>query len=286
VSAPRAEIVDAHAHVWRSVPDHADPTATIVSPVADVPVSLLTQYMEEYGVDRAVLIQPICAGEDNSYIADAAAAQAERFAAVCAVDPRRPDATERLAFWVRERGCRGVRFRPRKHDEEASFASETAHRLWALSEELGLVVSVYAGPGHLSVLAEFARRFPEITIVVDHFAHPDPREAVAGEGFRRLLDLAVWPRVYVKVSGYHHFSMEPYPYADCWPLFRAIHAEYGAERLLWGSDFPHVLLICGYRRNLRLHERVHDFLAPSDLEAIMGGNSLRLYWEPATSPRS
>ena len=51
-------VVDAHLHVWRAVPDHPQPSATIVSPCSDVPVELLRQYMAEHGVDKAVLVQP------------------------------------------------------------------------------------------------------------------------------------------------------------------------------------------------------------------------------------
>lgn len=270
--------VDAHVHVWRSVLDYPEPGATIVSPVSDVPVSVLNEYMVEYGVDRAVLVQPICAGEDNGYIADLAELEPERFAAVCVVDPRAPEAVDRLEYWARGRGCRGLRLRPKKGDEEASFGAPVADALWQRCAELGLVVSVYAGPAHLRTLSELAARFPDVAIVVDHMAHPAPSRGAADEEFRQLLALARRPRVFVKVSGHHYFSDRPYPYEDCWPLVRALYDEFGPERLIWGSDFPHVLLTCGYRRSLLLLERVHDFLASGELGAIIGGNSAQLYW--------
>ena len=65
-------LVDAHAHVWRAVPNYPEPAATTVSPVSDVPVEILDEYLTEYGVDRAVLVQPVYPGEDNGYVADCA----------------------------------------------------------------------------------------------------------------------------------------------------------------------------------------------------------------------
>src|SRR3989304_3204534 len=95
------------------MPDYPDPAATIVSPLDSVPIELLDQYLDEYGVERAVLVQPIYPGEDNSYVADCAAARPDRYAAVCVVDPGRPEAADRLEYWVDQRGCRGLRLRPR-----------------------------------------------------------------------------------------------------------------------------------------------------------------------------
>src|SRR5439155_9485276 len=114
-------IVDAHLHVWRAFAGYPQPAVTTVSPVSDVPVELFCEYMAEHGVDRAVLVQPLYPGEDNSYIADCAAARPDRFAAVCVVDPRRDGAADRLDYWVTHRGCKGLRLRPRVAAEEASF---------------------------------------------------------------------------------------------------------------------------------------------------------------------
>jgi predicted TIM-barrel fold metal-dependent hydrolase len=73
-------IIDAHLHVWRSAPAFPDPSATVVSPLSDVPLQLLEQYMAEFGIDRAVIVQPLFPGEDNSYVADCAASSSVRFA--------------------------------------------------------------------------------------------------------------------------------------------------------------------------------------------------------------
>jgi hypothetical protein len=58
-------LVDAHAHVWRAVSNHPEPAVTTVSPVSDVPAEVLDEYLAEYGVGRAVLVQPVHPGEDN-----------------------------------------------------------------------------------------------------------------------------------------------------------------------------------------------------------------------------
>jgi predicted TIM-barrel fold metal-dependent hydrolase len=270
-------MIDAHAHVWRATDEPASPR-TIVSSTCDVPVELLDQYLTEYGLERAVLVQPAFLGEQNDYVADWARRLPQRFAAVCVVDPRLPDAADRLRYWVDERGCRGVRFRPRLPAESQVFGSPQTFPLWDFMRDRGRVVSVFAGVEHLSTIATLAARFPEVGIVLDHMALPSPRAGTDSQAFRGLLALARYPRVSIKVSGYHHFSEEPYPYRDCWPLFHALYHEFGPSRLVWGSDFPHVLLQCGYRRSLLLQERAYSSLTPVELALVMGGNAAALYW--------
>ncbi len=48
--------------------------------------------------------------------------------------------------------------------------------------------------------------------------------------------------------------------------------------MIWGSDFPHVLLQSGYAPALHYLERTCDFLDATDLGLILGENASRLYW--------
>jgi predicted TIM-barrel fold metal-dependent hydrolase len=271
-------IIDAHTHVWLPHPEYPGRAATIVSPLCAVPVEVLDQYLDEHGVQRAVLVQPIYPGEDNSYVADCAAARPERFAAVCVVSPFDPTAPDRLDYWVRDRAAKGLRLRPRLPAEAAVFGHPSTFGLWERAQELGVVVSVLASAEHLPTVAELAGRFSTVPVVIDHMAHPDVVSGVNGPGFRSLLELARFSNIAIKVSGYYNFSRQAYPYADCQPLFRALFESFGPQRLLWGSDFPHVLLKAGYRRSLLLQERAYPFLSSADLELIMGQNARRLYW--------
>jgi L-fuconolactonase len=290
--------VDAHVHVWRAVTTPGAHGATIVSGECDIPVELLLAYLDEHAIDRAVLVQPIYPGTDNVYIADCAARNPKRLASVCVVDPRLSDAADQLRYWVTERGCRGLRLRPRVAAESAIFGDESTWPLWQAARELGVVVSVLASPEHLRTIGDMAERFAPVEIVLDHFAHPTWLDSAPWE-ISDLIALARCPNVYVKTSGYHYFSRDRYPYAESRALVAAVLDAFGPDRLLWGSDFPHVLLRAGYGRNLRLvagdtfgqerhangddnHETDVDLfsgrLSIADRKKILGENARRLYW--------
>lgn len=226
-------IVDAHAHLWKAVESSSK---TIVDPRCDIPASLLKTYMAEHGVDRAVLTQPVYPGEDNGLILEAARAEPERFAAV--VVAHTPEVLAKQA------GARGLRVRA---VYEGGLGSD---ELWESAR--GLVVSVLARPEHLGEVERKAARFPRTPVVIDHFMHG-----------AASLELARFPNVHLKVSGTHHFD-----YTEA--LLAEALARFGPERLLWGSDFPHVLLKGGYAAARRLSERLP--------EAARGGTARRLYW--------
>jgi predicted TIM-barrel fold metal-dependent hydrolase len=268
-------IVDAHAHIWKKDPGFPDPSVTFMSPTSEVPLRLLRLYMDEHGVGRAVLVQPMYPGEDNSLVADAARADPERFAAVCVVDPRLPGAPDRLESWVKDRGCRGLRLRPAFAGEGAAFEQDA---LWERARKLGVVVSILARMEHVPAIARRAALFPDVQMVVDHLAHPDPSSGPAAPAFRDFLALAERPNVFVKPTGFHNFSRRPYPHEDCDEIFKVVLDRFGADRLIWGSDFPHVLLHSGYGPAVHHFERRHAFLGTEDRGRILGANAEKLYW--------
>jgi predicted TIM-barrel fold metal-dependent hydrolase len=268
-------IVDAHVHVWKQDLRFPNPAATFMSPTSDIPLELLRRTMDDHGVARAVLVQPMYPGEDNSMIADAARAEPDRYAAVCVVDPRLPAAADRLEYWVKDQGCHGLRLRPSFAGEGEAFENDV---LWHRACALGVVVSILARMEHVPAIARRAERFPDAPIIVDHLAHPDPVAGPSSTAFQEFLALADRPNVFVKPTGFHNFSKRPYPHEDCDDLFKAVLDRFGPGRLIWGSDFPHVLIKSGYGPSLRHFERRCPFLGKNDRDLILGANANRLYW--------
>jgi predicted TIM-barrel fold metal-dependent hydrolase len=269
--------VDSHLHVWRASSGQTPAIATLVPPETDVPIDAAASTLAEHGIDRAVLVQPVYPGEDNSYVAACARAQPDEFAAVCVVDPRTAGADRRLAHWAAE-GCRGLRLRPRIAAEAQSFGDPATFPLWESAARLGIVVSVLSDPAHHRTTAELAGRFPQVPIVIDHLGHPDVEVGVSAGAFQQLLAMAAAPNVFIKLSGFYHFSRQSFPFRDCRDFIRAVYDAFGPTRLLWGSDYPHVTVTCGYRNSIDILDRVLDRLPDAERRLMMGGNALRLYW--------
>ena len=276
-------IVDAHLHVWDGTAAGRDPGPMRVgySAQASASVELFLDYMDEAGVERAVFVQPWFYHWDNSYIAGCLQRFPEKFRGVCVIDPRGPGAPNSLREW-RVRGFTGIRLRPLREGEQPSpgpwVAVEETLPLWEAIAETNSVACIMHGKTELAQLAPLLARWPFLRVVVDHLNNPVPAEGIDQAIFTALLELARFPNVFVKLSGFHHWCQDRYPYPSAMPFIRAAVEAFGAERCMWGSDFPHVLAGCGYVRNRNFLPREATFLSAGELEAIMGGTAERLWF--------
>jgi predicted TIM-barrel fold metal-dependent hydrolase len=81
-------------------------------------------------------------------------------------------------------------------------------------------------------------RHPETIVVIDHLARIGARGNFPKPEIEALCALAARPRVHVKVSAFHALGRKAPPYLDLAPLIRRVVADFGASRLMWGTDSP------------------------------------------------
>jgi len=86
----------------------------------------------------------------------------------------------------------------------------------------------------------FLGNFPT-EVVIDHMGRPDPKKGVEAPGFQALIRLLQSGRGWSKMSAPYRTSLQEPPYGDITPFARALVAA-APDRLVWGSDWPHVLL--------------------------------------------
>jgi L-fuconolactonase len=276
-------VIDSHLHVWDGTAAGLDPGPMKIgySAQATASVELFMDYMDEAGVDRAVFVQPWFYHWDNRYMASCLRRFPDRFRGVCVIDPRGPAAPASLRRW-RAEGVTGIRLRPLREGEQPGpgpwLGTDETLPLWEALAETGTVVCVLHAGTDLARLPSILARFPSIRIVVDHLNSPVPDEGLGQPTFLALLDLARHPQVHVKLSGFHHWCRERYPYRDALPFAEAAVRAFGANRCMWGSDFPHVLAGCGYVRSRHLLPREATFLSKEELDLVMGGTAERLWF--------
>lgn len=226
-------LIDAHVHIW----DLPDPVATPF-PYRSATLETLLANLNAVGMQRAVLVQPSVYQTDHTYLRTVVTTCPERFAAVALLDPFSPHASSILDELVETIPLRGIRFR--LNDRTASEASDSPeiHAVLNRIEQLGLTLSVLTSPPGLDAIHRIAYQHPDLRIVLDHLGSPN-RAALADAAYlRSLRAIQQTPNVWLKLSGFYAFSSEPYPYLDCQPLAHHLLHSFGANRLVWGSDFP------------------------------------------------
>lgn len=114
-------------------------------------------------------------------------------------------------------------------------AREVAARGWAFD-------ACVRSP-QLPEIARLAGAVPELRMVLDHLGKPEVGTAEAPvaptmEWVRDLDDLARHPNVWCKLSGLPGEAGGDWSAAQLHPFLDAAADAFGAERLMWGSDWP------------------------------------------------
>ncbi len=271
------EIVDCHTHVVS--PDlerhPLDPRDLSGDWYRSAPASAedLARAMDGAGVARAVLVQGVGAyGYDNRYAAEAAAADPARFASACAIDAQAADAVERLRFWVEERDMKGLRLFALSREGPSWLADASVDPVWEAAQRLGARIIVTLLPLQLDELDLALQRHPDALVSLDHcaFALGEP------ETRARLLELSAHPGLHLKLTT-HNLDEAVEHEGSARPQVGALVEAFGAERLMWGSDFCQI----HDRPYAALVDLARDAcveLAPAARDAILGGNTDRIWF--------
>jgi predicted TIM-barrel fold metal-dependent hydrolase len=192
------------------------------------------------GVDKAILVQASSAyAFDNSYTADSVAAHPERFTGVFSVDVVAPDAVEKMKYWM-GKGLTGMRIftsGSTHAEQETFFAEEAAFPAWRYASDQGISVCMQMRVVGLPLLETVLRRFPAVRVILDHFARAEADDGPPYAKAAPLFALAKYPNVHLKLT---HRPLEQAVKGKATPetfLGKAV-AEFGASRILWGSNFP------------------------------------------------
>lgn len=239
-------MIDAHLHVWTlDVDKYAwQPTLpTVPIPKEPATIETFVAAMDSANVTNAVLVQTSVYGWDNRYLCDGLERYPKRFAGICLVDPRSEHAADDLRHWCEGRGCQGLRINTIAQTEAGWLLESAMTRLWNSAADLGASISFQIDPGHADAVNALARRRPEITFIVDCIAAKVYHEANVEVVVETL---AEQPNVFLKLVSFGQDSREPYPFRDLWPFFGDAVAKFGPERMVFGTDFPHVLAACSY----------------------------------------
>lgn len=259
-------IIDTHLHVW-SGDFERFPFAGGRRAAEGAPVEMLVETMEEAGVDRAVIVQPIHYLYDNRYVAECLERYPGKFAAVGLVDRKAPDAPEQLERLVREEGFGGLRIHLSRPDDPAEWAAPDQDRIWEKAAALGSTFIIYGPASLLPAVEPIVARFPEVKVALDHNGGAPPNEEDAGRPLlNTVLGFARYPNVHVKFSPQGHRSEREFPHPDTFDLYRRLYDGYGPRRLMWGTNFPGVLEAMGYARALELFRDHLGFLSGEDRE--------------------
>jgi 2-pyrone-4,6-dicarboxylate lactonase len=234
-------------------------------------------YLEDYlamlrmtGFERGVMVQTGLYGNDNRFIVDAIKAHPGRLRGIALIGEGTSD---RELHALAEGGVRGFRV---NRTAKTGLSFEVARKLAERTKELGwhvqFLLDVEDHPDLDTLLGSFATE-----VVVDHMGRPDPSKGVNAPGFQALIRLLKSGRGWTKLSAPYRTSLLEPPYDDMTPFAQAL-VKAAPDRLVWGSDWPHVLLKTTMPNDGDLVDRIAVWVPDEGTrQRILVDNAERLY---------
>jgi L-fuconolactonase len=270
-------IIDAHCHFWQlSRGDYGwlDGEGGPLTPIRRD--FLPADYPQDDA--RLIVVQAAPTLAETDFLLSLADTNPRIAGVVGWVDMTDPASVEVLRTRAGNPAFKGIR--PMLQDIADTDWLLTAPRADVLSalRDLGLRFDALVTERHLPGLYRFAAREEGLALVVDHAAKPQPGDRTGWEaGLRALASL---PHIHCKLSGLlTEFSPDMLgdPLGALRPIFARLLDWFGAQRLIWGSDWPVLTLASGHAEWLALTEELLGGLSVDEQAAIMAGNAARFY---------
>jgi predicted TIM-barrel fold metal-dependent hydrolase len=197
----------------------------------------------------------------------------------------RPEAAAVLEAQCQFARVRGVRFILSWHaDPKKRFVPRSdymADPAWlasfALLRRFDLSFDLMLYPGQMADAARLAARFPDTQLILNHAGSPTDRDAAGMALWRRgLALLAAEPNVAVKISDLvaydHHWTID-----SLRPVVLACIDAFGADRAMFGSDFPVAGLHASYDQAYDAFKAIVADFSAAEQRQLFHDNAARLY---------
>jgi L-fuconolactonase len=148
--------------------------------------------------------------------------------------------------------------------------------------DLDLTFDALGFPPHLENFLNLLTRYPEMRVVIDHCMKPRIRDHAKGpEVFERWAEgmsrLAERTKACCKLSGLVTEAAEGWSLDDLRPYADHVLQAFGAERVMWGSDWPVCQLRATYDDWRAAAEALTAHLGTADRDQVFGGTAISFY---------
>ena len=193
------------------------------------------------------------------------------------VDLQNEKIEERLQYFTQYKVIKG--WRHIVQGEADDFLLKPAfHRGVSALRSYNYTYDILIYPRQLKAALEFVSKFPEQKLVIDHCAKPGIADRKIDDWAAMMKEIAKSPNVYCKLSGlFTEAKWKEWSPAEFYPYLDVVFEAFGTERLLYGSDWPVILLSGMYVQWKSLLEKYMEDFDKEDKEKVFGRNAVRFY---------
>jgi L-fuconolactonase len=279
VTTPPEDVIDSHHHLW-------DPEIRAYPWLEEYPAINRAVYTSDLSVASAasnvagtIVVEAISTSEETDWLLELADDSDLVVGVVGWVDLQDAAVGDRLAE-LSARSSRLVGIRHPAQDEADSLwlTRPAVRRGMRAVQKAGLPFDLLVRHPQREAALMLADSHPDMTFVLDHLGKPRVAAGEWDEWLEWLTALSLRPNVYCKVSGL--VTEASWATWRVQRLERYVHAAveiFGAERCMFGSDWPVSLLAAGYTDVIGLVERATEQLSGTERHLLFHGTATSVY---------
>src|SRR5690242_6403077 len=271
--------IDSHQHFWKFEPTEygwIGPHMTVLR--RDLLPEDFEIEKQEAGIDRSIAVQARSSVEETAWLLELANANESVAAVVGWVPLGARDVESHIERFADDPKMLGVRHVVQDEPDDEYLLRPDFNAGVAVLRRFGLVYDILIFERHLPAAIEFVDRHPSQAFVLDHIAKPRIREGLLSPWQERIRELARRPNVYCKLSGVvteaHWQRWTP---DDLQPYFDTVLEAFTPKRLMFGSDWPVLLLAETYQGWYSVVKKAIKTLSESEQARIWGDTAAQAY---------
>jgi L-fuconolactonase len=276
-------IIDTHVHFWKydKLRD-----SWITNDMKTLKQDYLPEHLalslKRNDVDGCVAVQASQSEYETHFLVELSKTHPEIKGVVGWVDLQNENIEERLEYFSQYPIIKG--WRHIVQSEPGNFLSDkNFQRGIAAIVKYNYTYDILIYHHQLKPAIEFVSKFPEQKFVVDHCAKPDIKNKKIDDpvaiGWKQLMkEMAKHPNVCCKLSGlFTETTWKEWSASDFYPYLDVVFEAFGTDRLLFGSDWPVMLLSGIYVQWKSLLEKYMENYSEEDREKVFGLNAVEFY---------
>lgn len=271
-------MIDTHVHFWNynKVKD-----AWITDDMKLLQRDFLPEHfqteLKENKVDGIVAVQADQSEQETSFLFELAKKNPEIKGIVAWVDLQNENIEKRLLYYSQSHIIKGFRHIVQAEPEGFLKHKKFLHGI-KLLKNFNFTYDILIYEKQLNEAIDFVNQFPEQKFIIDHCAKPAIKNKSISNWKKGMQEISQNKNVYCKLSGLTtEADWVNWKEKDFNPYFDCVFEYFGTDRLLFGSDWPVVLVSGTYAKWKNLLEKyMHNFSAEEKAK-VFRENAIEFY---------
>jgi L-fuconolactonase len=270
--------IDSHQHFWKySATEYGWIDDTMRSIRRDFFPLDLEKEIRQAGMDGVITVQARQTLEETRWLLTMAAQNSFIKGVVGWVPLTEPSVHSELESFADEPRLRAVRHLIQS-EPDGFLLRKDFNRGVSILREMGLAYDLLIHERQLPETIRFVDQHPQQIFVLDHLAKPRIKEQSLDPWRKNLQELARRENVFGKISGLvTEADILDWNEAQLRPCYETALEAFGADRLMFGTDWPVCLVACSYLRWYDVCRHFTAALSSAERAQIFGGTAERAY---------